>query len=61
MCGKLILTGPQIRLYGAAHKTDPPYVMYVHPQCVDATGEPKINKALENLFKKNNLTLDKTV
>jgi hypothetical protein len=27
------MNGEQVRLYGAAEKQDPPYVIYVHPEC----------------------------
>lgn len=47
-CGRPA-TGPVLRLYGAAHEGDPPYVLWVHPGCIDAgwaKQEPRLRAAL---------------
>ena len=49
-CEKLMY-GEQLRLYGAAFESDPPYVIYLHSECVGSngrSGEAKINKALDS-------------
>jgi hypothetical protein len=46
-----IMYGAQLRLYGAAFESDPPYVIYLHGECVgfnDRSGEAKIKKALDS-------------
>jgi hypothetical protein len=40
-CNKAIL-GEQLRLYGAAHTCDQPYVLYVHPNCIENDKEIQI-------------------
>ena len=35
------ITGPTLRLYGSAGRGDPPYVVYIHPDCTES-GERKI-------------------
>ena len=32
LCQRRIV-GETLRLYGSAHREDPPYVMYIHPDC----------------------------
>lgn len=43
-CGRMT-DGPVLRLYGAAHRGDPPYVLWVSPSC-NQWQHPKITKAL---------------
>ncbi|MFA5186751.1 MAG: hypothetical protein WC551_09765 [Patescibacteria group bacterium] len=40
------IDGPQLRLYGAAEKRDPPFVVYRHLNCPHGD-DPKIEKAIE--------------
>lgn len=41
-CYKVILRGtPTLLLYGMAEVGDPPYAVYLHPEC-DQSKEPKI-------------------
>ena len=46
------ISGKTLRLYGAACKGDPPYVMFLHPECTKDK-HPKILEALEK-FKQPN-------
>lgn len=46
-CGKP-MTGPTLRLYGAGSSFDPPYAMYLHPECT-MWEHPKIIKVKNEL------------
>lgn len=39
------ISGPVLRLYGAAQQGDKPYVLFLHPDCCGEK-HPKIEKAL---------------
>jgi hypothetical protein len=43
-CNKRI-EGETLRLYGAGLNGDPPYVIYLHPNCTEST-DPKITKIM---------------
>jgi hypothetical protein len=51
-CGGII-TRSALRLYGAAERGDPPYVVYMHPSCTQ-DNDPKIVRAKSMLV--DNLT-----
>lgn len=40
------IDGMQIRLYGAAHRGDPLYVVYTHPSCTPIESLKKLNKSV---------------
>jgi hypothetical protein len=54
-CGKDQIEGPAVRLYGAAHHGDPPYIIKLHPMCINphwANREPKLKNVFVELLKK---------
>ena len=54
-CGRDQIEGPAVRLYGAAHLVDPPYVIKLHPKCVDtnwSNREPKLKNVFVELLKR---------
>jgi hypothetical protein len=46
-CGGMIVTRA-LRVYGAAERWDPPYVVWLHPDCCESS-DRKIQAALETL------------
>lgn len=44
-CGGMIVTRA-LRVYGAAERWDPPYVVWLHPDCCGDVSDMKIQAAL---------------